>query len=164
MRPLTRLFYHPAPYPFEGSSRRVLRRIFVSFLNVFSSKATLENGRIEVRTGQEIGTDGPHVLRTRSECKATSLWSQVIGQDRKSVEARSLLLLSCCACLLSDFAQKDAKLMRVRLLRRRGNETPTARNCENANWRPMVGGKRKHDLNTLNLTDAAERRDARLGS
>ena len=47
------------------------------------SKTTLWNGQIEVRIGQEIGTDGPHVLRTRLECEVTGLWSRVIGQDSR---------------------------------------------------------------------------------
>ncbi len=38
--------------------------------------------------GQEIGTDGPHVLRTRLECEVTSLWSQVIGQDSAVLSTR----------------------------------------------------------------------------
>ncbi len=36
-----------------------------------------------MRSGQEIGTNGPLILGTRLECEVTSLWSQVIGQDSR---------------------------------------------------------------------------------
>jgi len=57
-----------------------------AFLGGSSSKTTLWNGQVEVRIGQEIGTDGPHVLRTRFECEDTSLWSTSLGRSHASRE------------------------------------------------------------------------------
>ena len=48
---------------------------------------TIKNVALFEENNQEIGVDGPHVLRIRLECEVTTLWSQVIGQDSSTSSA-----------------------------------------------------------------------------
>ena len=76
---------HPAPHPFKGSP--VSRRFFVNSLGrLFVESNPLERSdRGENWSGDRYGWS----LRTRLECEAISLWSQVIGQGSRDSDTPS---------------------------------------------------------------------------
>ncbi len=120
-----------------------------TFSGGFSSTATLQNGQIEARIGQEIGTDGPHVLRTRLECEATSLWSQVIGQDSSSTTGGTATRISSGS---GRYRSQPFLRLKRHLYYSQGPRIPPRATSQTTLEKPIEGGLRTSTTTLLILS------------